>query len=148
MHRYWILCVCVCVCVCVFLSSLLLFYGLLSEINFMMMMMMIKLNHGRIQHVVLGEVGTRLSLSFRRSQSHASSPFPPLLPFTPHFSTTAFGSSIYVLLLTVPWSSKSCLDECYKLSSGREAGPQSPNAFLCMKLQKSDGLITHIEQIL
>jgi len=31
-------CVCVCVCVCVFLSSLLLFYGLLSEINFMMMM--------------------------------------------------------------------------------------------------------------
>jgi len=26
--------------VCVFLSSLLLFYGLLSEINFMMMMMM------------------------------------------------------------------------------------------------------------
>jgi len=49
--------VCVCVCVCVFLSSLLLFYGLLSEINFMMMMMMMMMKlHISAHHIGIGAV--------------------------------------------------------------------------------------------
>ena len=47
-------CVCVCVCVCVFLSSLLLFYGLLSEINFMMMMMMMIDDRRVFLHFTMG----------------------------------------------------------------------------------------------